>query len=175
MQRIEHIELGSAAANITFSSIPQTYTDLLIKFSIRSNRTPNTEDSVLVRFNGVTTGYTTRALFAAGSVFTATDTASTGITRIFAATAAQTSSTFSNSEVYIPNYTSATAKSVSGDSANETNGTDAWKSIAAGLWDNTAAISTIALIPNVGTQFEAGSSATLFGIKSGSDGTTTVS
>ena len=39
MTPIQTVTVGSGgAANITFSNIPQTYTDLVIKISARSNR-----------------------------------------------------------------------------------------------------------------------------------------
>ena len=53
---------SGGAADITFSSIPATYTDLLLLTSIRTNRTGTEEDSVNLEFNGVGTAYTRRNL-----------------------------------------------------------------------------------------------------------------
>lgn len=52
--------------------------------------------------------------------------------------------TFSNTEIYIPNYTSSNYKSVSSDSvqeANDTTNNNMW--LLAGLWSNTGAITQI--------------------------------
>jgi hypothetical protein len=48
---IESQVLGSSAASVTFSSIPATYTDLVLKVSVRSNRAAGF-DNIDIRFNG---------------------------------------------------------------------------------------------------------------------------
>ena len=45
--------LGSSAASVTFSSIPATYTDLVLRVSARTDA----DDTSLITFNGTTTGY----------------------------------------------------------------------------------------------------------------------
>ena len=52
---IEAQTLGSSAASVTFSSIPATYTDLIIKASTRSARSGSSGDNVIIYLNGVTT------------------------------------------------------------------------------------------------------------------------
>ena len=75
-----------------------------------------------------------------------------------------TSSVFSAGEFYIPNYTLANNKSYFSDSANETNATGANMVLYAGLWSDTAAVTSIKLVPYSGS-FVQYSEATLFGIK----------
>jgi hypothetical protein len=175
MQLIQHQELASSQASITFSSIPQTFTDLVLVTSLRSNRSgPDTEDSVKIEFNGVTTGYSGRWLRGDGAN-TNSSTFSTAFFLQNQNAGGTTSNTFSNASVYIPNYTSSNNKSLSVDTVNENNATTAWALIVAGLWSNTAAITSLTLTPNVGTALVQYSSATLYGITKGSDGIVVVS
>lgn len=173
MQVIQHQELASAQASITFSSIPQTYTDLLLVFSARSNRTSAPVDTVRARFNGVTTGYNYRALEGTGSG--TSSFTSTSFNAGIAATDNCTASTFGNSSLYIPNYTSANAKSGSADGVSENNATGANQFLTVSYSTATAAITSIEIAPETGTQFNQYTSATLFGITKGSSGGVVVS
>jgi hypothetical protein len=149
---LEKIVVGAAGAtSVTFNSIPQTgYTDLVIKVSGRSARAGQQADNLFITFNATTTGYTTRNIMGNGS------TASSASYSIrYAANAVDaagsTASTFSSHEIYIPNYASANNKSYSVDSVSENNATAAQSDLFAGLWSNTAAITSIALQPEVST------------------------
>ena len=75
-----------------------------------------------------------------------------------------TSNTFSNAEYYIPNYAGGTNKSTSGDAVAEQNATTAQVILTAGLWSNTAAITSVGLTPTSGT-FLQYSTAYLYGVK----------
>jgi hypothetical protein len=172
MTLIQHIELGSAQSSITFSSIPSTFTDLMVLYSVRTSNPAGSWGDSFLRFNGVTTGYSQRVLFGDGSgVSSFTD--SNLVIRVTANGA--TSNTFNSTRIYIPNYTSSVAKSVSIDDVGEDNATQAQQYISAGLWTGTDPISSIVLSEQGGYSLMAGSSATLYGITKGSDGTTTVS
>ena len=144
---LEKITVGAAgASSVTFSGIPQTgYTDLVVKMSGR-----NTANSggVLVTFNNDTaSNYSYRRLYGDGSAATSdSGTSQANITIVAGVVAStQTASTFSNCEIYVPNYTGSTAKSVSSDSVNENNATSSFASFNAGLWSGTSAITTITL------------------------------
>ena len=163
-----YIQIGSTvtvgvlgAASIDFSSIPSTYTDLKVVISARTNQA-SPSDFTKIRFNGVSTAYTQRAIYGlSGSA------ASGSFTEILAACdgTTGTASTFGNAEYYIPNYAGSTNKSVSVDSVSETNAAnEAYTFLGAGLWSNTAAITSIALTPFNGTLFNQYSTATLYGI-----------
>jgi hypothetical protein len=158
------VTVGSGgAASIDFSSIPSTYTDLVLLTSLRSTRTANTEDAAKMEFNGVTTGYSYRQLRGTGSAAESY----TGTSAFFLQNqnaSSSTSSTFTNSSTYIPNYAGSQNKSLSVDSAMENNATSAFTNLVAGLWSNTAAITSIKLTPNVGPLFAEYSTATLYGI-----------
>ena len=171
MQVIEHIEVGSGgAASIDFTSIPATYTDLYLTLSARTDGTGNATN---IEFNGSGTGYSNRSLQGNGASASSFGTYFSTIGNSNDST--QTSNTFGSIGVMIPNYSSSTQyKSYSSDSASENNATTAYMAIVAGLWSNTDAITSLSLTPVNGSWVQY-SSATLYGITAGSDGTTTVS
>ena len=176
MQLIQTVTVGSGgAASIEFTSIPATYTDLVLVTSLRSNRaSPDTEDSAKIELNSLTTNFSWRRLRGDGAnVNSGSGTDNLLIQNQNAG--GTTSNTFSNAQVYFPNYTSAANKSISVDSVNENNATTAWALILAALWSNTSSITSIAIKPNVGTAWVQYSSASLYGILKGSDGIVTVS
>jgi len=143
---LEKIVVGAAgASSVTFSSIPQTgYTDLVVKMSARGNGAWSNE--IRMTFNGTTSGYSNKTLYGqgstAGSFSTGTAYAYSGETPA----ANVTASTFSNTEIYIPNYTSANYKSLSVDNVAENNATtNNLLHLVADLWSNTAAITSITI------------------------------
>jgi hypothetical protein len=80
---------------------------------------------------------------------------------------ATTANTFSNTEVYIPNYAGSTNKSISVDAVNEANSSTDFVYglfLNAGIRSNTAAITAIRFSLLVGN-FVQYSTATLYGIK----------
>lgn len=159
-KKIQTVTVGSGgAASIDFTSIPQTYTDLKIVVSLRTNSAGS--EAVMIEFNGSSSNLSGRRLYGDGG--SATSDTLTNI-RFAINTAADTASVFSNGEFYIPNYTSANNKSVSVDGVNETNGTNAVQSLVAGLWSNTAAITSIKLLGNSSGSFVQYSTATLYGV-----------
>jgi hypothetical protein len=85
-----------------------------------------------------------------------------------------TANTFSNDISYIPNYTSSVAKNFSTDSVDENNGTTAYLNIVANAWTGTAAITSFKLSNFFSSNFIAGSTISLYGVTSGSDGIVTV-
>jgi hypothetical protein len=76
--------------------------------------------------------------------------------------------------IYIPNYTGSTAKSVSVDGVMENNATYAAAGIIAGLWNDTAAVTSVSISSEVATLVQY-SSATLYGILKGTSNGVTVS
>jgi hypothetical protein len=73
-----------------------------------------------------------------------------------------TSNTFSNIDVYIPNYTSAINKTYITDSVSENNATTAYAELWMGLWSNTAAVTSLTL--TIVGNFVQNSTATLYGV-----------
>jgi hypothetical protein len=151
---------SGGAANITFSSIPQTYTDLLVKYSVRFDNASPFANTVL-RFNGNTSSYTMIRLYGDGSG--ASSYSNTDIFDVADGNTA-TSNTFNSAEFYITNYTTSNYKSTSGDAVMEQNATAGQQLLTAGLWSNTAAITSLSL-GNTGYNLLQYSAAYLYGIK----------
>lgn len=169
-EAIATVTVGSGgASSIDFTSIPQTYTDLVVKASIRSNLAQSYGDWISVRFNGNSSStYTTKRLRTNPTSSTVTSDGDTNYTQLVqgqAASANATASTFGNTEFYIPNYAGSSNKSVSSDFTPENNDSNIIRGIAAGIWANTSAITQVTLIPQDGTSFNQYSTATLYGIK----------
>jgi len=166
-KKIASVTVGSGgAANIEFTSIPGTYTDLLVKLSARTDRA-NTASDIYVEFNGNTSAiYSMRRLYGTGTG-AASDSLSSNSKGGFVGVAVgstATASTFGNTEFYIPNYAGSTNKSFSGDGVNENNATAALSTLIASLWANTAAITSIKILCFNSSNFVQHSTATLYGI-----------
>jgi len=146
-------------ANFTFNSIPQTYTDLQILCSSKTNRGTFNNDAMNLNLNGSTSNNTAIRLFGDGS--SAYSQTNRGIIN----NAAASSGVFSSTQIYIPNYASANYKSISAESVTETNGTEAYTQLHAQLWSDTAAITSLVLAVVDGTLFLEYSTAYLYGIK----------
>ena len=150
----------ATAANIEFTSIPGTYDDLIIFASLRGN-TAQIYEIVNLEFNGLSTNLSSRGLEGNGATASSYSNPTIYINAADGANA--TASTFSNHFIYIPNYAGSTNKSVSVDGVMENNATTAYASLQAGLWSQTAAITSIKIKPT--GSFVQYSTATLYGIK----------
>ena len=139
---LETITVGAAgAASVTFNNIPQTgYTDLVVKASARSNNA-GTADAVLISFNASTASFSEKYLYGSGSAASSGSTPARYIGEAVGNSA--TANTFSNIDIYIPNYLSANYKSFSVDSVTENNATAAGADLIAGLWSATTAINQL--------------------------------
>ena len=149
--------LGSAAASYTFSSIPSTYTDLILVFNgSASSGTPFTT----LRFNGDTaTNYSDTTL--SGNGTSASSGRDSSTTFIYVSGADTLSTGMSQLIVNFQNYSNTTTyKTALARSANAANGTSA----AVGLWRSTAAINSITVMLNSASNYAAGSTFTLYGI-----------
>jgi hypothetical protein len=163
MTLIETKTVGSGgAANIDFTSIPATYTDLYLVMSIRNNDSTRNVGWVNIQFNNSTSNRSWRDVYGNGSnVFSSSDTTM----RIGSAQGdLATADTFGSASLYIPNYLSANFKSSSGDGVAERNNTTTNAGLDANLWSDTAAITSIKLVPGDGTGWVQHSTASLYGI-----------
>jgi hypothetical protein len=155
---------SGGAANIEFTSIPSTYTDLLVKVSPRGD---SGGTDLAIQFNGSTSSvYTIMRLYGTGSSTASSSSTSTMLINNMVAQSSYTASTFGNGEIYIPNYTSSNAKSVSIDGVTENNATGSFQTLTAGLWNPAvqAAITSIKLMIDGGANFVQYSTAYLYGI-----------
>jgi hypothetical protein len=161
--KIATYTVGSGGiASIDFTSIPQTYTDLCLKVSLRS-AAASVNPGLLIKFNGSAIGFTGRNVYGTGSA-AASYSDTSGEIGILAGNNA-TANTFGNAEIYIPNYAGSNYKSFSVDSLNENNATSANQYLYANLWSNTAAITSITLLSGGSVNFLQYSTAHLYGIK----------
>lgn len=158
--------LSTSASFVTFSSIPQTYTDLLVRYSHRSTHASVTVNGQLY-INNVTSGtkYSSTSLSGDGSAASSTRESNTN--KIYYPTgtgSSATSNTFGSGEVYIPNYTASQNRVVSGFGVSETDATAAQIEIRAQLYRDTTAVTRLDFYLNFG-DLASGSSFFLYGIK----------
>jgi hypothetical protein len=164
---LERIELNATTSSVTFANIPQTgYTDLKLVASARQSTAAIAAD-VTVQFNGTAANNFNRFIYG-DSASAGSGTDGYGPSRNYfsigvANTA--TANTFSNVEMYIPNYTSSNNKSFTVESVGENNGTSSvFQLMVAGLWSNSAAINQITLTPVLLESFLANSTFSLYGV-----------
>jgi hypothetical protein len=157
--------LTTSAFGVTFSSIPTTFTDLMLRISARTDVGSN-QDTVKLRFNNDTnTNYGRNTLFGGGSGGVGSNNNLT--TRILApyvnGSTAQ-SDTFGAIDFYIPSYRRSQYKELSAFGASENDNNLAYMGITAGLYTDTTPISTVTVEPENGGSFLSGSSFYLYGI-----------
>ena len=176
MQIIQHQELASAQASITFSSIPQTFTDLYLVTSLRGVSTEAAaRTSTKVSINGSDANATNKLLYAFDTSQVGTDNLTSYPYSGTQPNANATANTFGSTSLYFPNYKVAANKSFSVDFAAENNSSSFYiLGVSAGLWSQTAAITSLTIAAPSGNLAQY-SSATLYGILAGSDGIVTVS
>ena len=163
---IEAKTLSSATASIQFTSIPQTYADLLLKVSARANVSGGWTN-VMIGINGSTSNITWLGLYGYSNTSKGSNTNS--VSRVIgnANANSSTANLFSNNELYIPNYTSATAKSFTSDSIVASNdSTNPILVLDALLWNpaTQAAITSLTLTNSAPGDFVSGSTFYLYGI-----------
>lgn len=156
--------ITTAASSYTFSSIPSTYTDLVLVSNVRSTRSA-TDSSLYVRVNSDTgTNYSTTTLKGNGS--TAQSDKFNNISYAYVTlnvnAALSTPSTFTPVLINFMNYSNTTTNKTILSRESFAGGEVA---AIVSLWRSTAAISSIQLIDGV-ANIEVGSTFTLYGIKS---------
>jgi hypothetical protein len=143
---IQAVTVGSGgSASIEFTSIPATYTDLLVKLSGRSSRSAAVMEEFLLTFNNNGSSYSEKQLRGDGSSVISQTFSGASIQQLGQPGAAATATIFGNWEFYIPNYAGNNYKSISLDGVTENNSTQAYTNFEAGLWSNTDAITSIKL------------------------------
>jgi hypothetical protein len=156
--------LSSSAASVTFSSIPATYTDLVMRWSIRTDYGA-TRTGFRIAANSITSGYTATYLiqYNTSTVGSGQDSAAYWFAEYIDGTGA-TANTFGSGEMYLPSYTVSQNKPASMFSVAEGNSAaDTGMYVKALLLSNTAAITSLTATANTGN-FVSGSSFYLYGI-----------
>ena len=156
---------SGGSASFDFTSIPSTYTDLIIKVSGRAVAT-SSYPNVRVRFNSDSgSNYKWKRIYGDGSsVTTDANAGDTGALVGLIAGSSETANTFSNFEFCVPNYATTGQKSITSDAVSENNATTSYSYFLGGLWTGTAAITSITLYSSY--NFAQYSTAYLYGVKS---------
>jgi hypothetical protein len=157
--------LTSSQATVTFSSIPATYTDLVLRYAARST---SAGSDTYITFNGSSaTNYSATVVGAnTTSPISARETSATYSNNYWTLNrSTSTASTFSSAELYIPSYTVSQNKPFSGTGVIENNSATSGFNLAATamLWRLTSTITSITITPESGS-FVADSSFYLYGI-----------
>lgn len=157
---IAAISVGSGgSATLSFTGIPATYTDLCLLLSTRGD---NVDNGMYLQFNSSSSNLKNIRLYAAGTT-TASYTGN-DIIMYSNRTVSNTTNMFSNIQIYISNYTTTNNKAVTIENVTERNEGNADLATIAGLWSNSATISSIQIVPAAGS-FIQYTTATLYGIK----------
>lgn len=153
--------LGSAGSSISFTSIPSTYTDL--RFTLVVNTTTTNAEGVRLTYNNDSgSNYSDTYLSGNGSsAVSGRDTSASFIILHYDGTST-TIPTFYFGDVF--NYRGSTFKTaLTGSSEDKNGGGNTTRNV--GLWRSTSTITTLTLSNAGGGNFNAGTTATLYGIK----------
>jgi hypothetical protein len=155
-EAISSLTLSAVSSSITFSSIPQTFTDLIL---INNSLSASDNAANTIQFNSDGgSNYSTTYMYGAGS-----SSASGRIPNSARIYTARTFTEYSPGITHIMNYSNTTTyKSVL--SRGNSPGTTLVISYA-GLWRSTAAITSINITGENGLNYSVGSTFSLYGIK----------
>jgi hypothetical protein len=151
----------STSTSVTFSSIPQTYTDLRIVISSRDNDNSNPWTRFDIELNSDTTSgnYRTKYGYSTGS---GTGSSSGNEVAGYSNSSGNTAATFSNCEIYIPSYSATIAKSWTWNAVTSQMATAQLDVYGLGDWSSTAPITQVKI--KSGGTFLTGSTFYLYGI-----------
>lgn len=159
--------LGSNASSVSFTNIPQTYTDLYLVCSTRGSRSSVTDMLAFV-FNNDSSSVTTYSTTALGNFAgtTAGATSSNDYRHYYAYTSGDNvnSNMFGYTELYIGNYTSTSNRQIGGYSGGVGNSTQLNSAKFSGNYTGTSAITRIDITSYYGNTLMTGSSFYLYGI-----------
>lgn len=168
LQPIYTQNIGSGGATtVTFNNIPQTFTDLKLVITARSNGS-GFYDNLLVTVNGSTSSYSFVRLFGdgAGNVYSDKFSSQSFIYAGEVNGSAAIANSFGNMQCYFANYSSSNYKQILTDNQNVTNATTSYTGQHSCLWSNTAAITSMSFTVG-GNTFQQYSTFSLYGITKG--------
>jgi hypothetical protein len=146
----------SNASNTTFSSIPQTYTDIVIQVFKQANFGTSTQ---WIQFNGDSgTNYSVTRLYGDGSSALSSSTTSSSSPNISGVSPGGSYNCYNAYNIF--SYTGSTYKTFLAETNQDQSGTGTVTNTV-GLWRSTSAITSI----TVSGGFNTGSMITLYGIK----------
>jgi len=154
---IESQVLGSATATVTFSSIPGTYTDLVLVVMAKNSAS---DGDLCIRFNSDTaTNYSYTFIYGTGG--SAVSTRGSNFNRIRIGRTDNTNAC--PNIIQIQDYSNATTNKTAISRSQNT----ALILANVGLWRNTNAITSISIFDDNGLNFTTGSTFRLYGIQAG--------
>lgn len=166
--KIATTTLSSAVASVSFTSISSTYTDLVVIASVQG-QSAGCNMEIWFNGDGSNTNYSSTVLYGAGA---AGATRNSNQAKIDFGTNGgmpyANSNQFGLAVYHIQNYSNSTTyKTVLGTARSPNGGyTDAPEiTFAAGIWRNTAAITSINIGVNNSKTMQIGSTITIYGIK----------
>ena len=159
---IASITLGATAASVTFSSIPSTYTDLIVTGQIIGAA----QDNLVLRFNSDTgSNYSHTTLWSNGSTVASLRRTNATYSYIIGEGLLPTAAnTFASISININNYANTTTNKTLLARSGTNNATYPEISLLTGLWRSTAAITSVSLITPSGSYLATGSTFNLYGI-----------
>lgn len=147
--KISTIEVGSGgAADIQFTSIPSTYTDLYMHITSRTVDSASAWYDIEIRPNSATANRKGRILYGSGSAPASQDDTNSIVIRTNSGSA--TASSFGVSSVLIPNYASSQVKPFSIDDVSENNANQAYTGLNSALWTDTSPITSLRVLSITG-------------------------
>ena len=157
--------LTSTTATVTFSSIPATYTDLVLIMNPIANTAANSYP--YLRFNSDSgTNYSRTFLRGNGTTTSGDFGQNENVGYLIGGNVIQTSNIF-NAIVHFNNYSNTTTHKNWLASTNSATGTNNGVELTGGTWRSTSAINNIVLYCG-SNSFVSGSTFSLYGIKAGS-------
>lgn len=154
---INSTTLGSAQSSVTFSSIPGTYTDLII---VNRGSFSNDDNGYALTFNGDTgSNYSTTYIYGNGS-----SGVSVRVTNASSINAGRLNTSFGLGITHVMDY----ANTVTNKTILTRGNSGGLVNFNVGLWRNTAAITSLTIsVPTGITNFSSGSVFKLYGITAG--------
>ena len=144
---IETVTVGAGgAASIEFAAIPQDGSDLELVYSGRAALGSDIRGIDIVLNSDTGANYNRLRVYGDGSTVSSSGPHTDNNLEVgWINGAGTTANTFGSAKIYISNYTSSTAKSISSDAVTENNGTTAYATLFANSWSGTAAITSMTI------------------------------
>ena len=162
MTLISEQVLGSAVASVTFSSIPGTYTDLLLEIEAQNDWASNNTQFAKLQYNSDTAANYSRTRVSGDGTSAASYGGANETGHFVDGPTGNTATAMGLGFVHLLSYASTSVYKTA-----LMRGSDALSFViaSANLWRSTAAITSILVLPGQGTVWKAGSTFRLWGVK----------
>lgn len=161
--KIQSVTLTGNQSAIDFTTIPNTYTHLLIKLSLDGLGYNATTGNIT--FNGGASNFSYQKIFKDGNTTSASQATGTGAANIpleMGGGTNTTASCFGPNQIFIANYTSSNNKITTIEFGTEANTNDKWVGWCTAWWSGTAVINQVTITGS--SNWIADSTAVLYGI-----------